>query len=339
MSSKRYSEIDIARGIGILLVVLGHSLKQTEMDTTGIRVLDCLIYSFHMPLFFVLSGFVSVRVMRMKDIGERLEYIKGRAVRLLVPYFAIGLIYIPVKLKLADYAVKPFTAADIAKILIGQNPDVSLWFLYVLFVICAITGLFVNEVNFRSIWYGTFALCAASWWVNIPLRTPKYLFFFLTGIWLRLKVEDTEKDGSGPLLEGQTITAVLSLAAFIIFNRYYFRTGISILRLPASVCGIFLTLWFSSLLDRKAKNARLTRSLRYLGLISMDIYILHEPVMTAAKILFWYNTELDYIPCTILIFLCAVLIPIPVSKWIIRKVPVLRLLLFGEKKKAGKAEG
>lgn len=43
----RYKEIDIAKGIGITLVVLGHL-------TTP---LHDYIYAFHMPLFFVLSGF------------------------------------------------------------------------------------------------------------------------------------------------------------------------------------------------------------------------------------------------------------------------------------------
>lgn len=47
---KRLIWIDNAKGIGILLVVLGH--------TYGIPVqLHHIIYSFHMPLFFILSGY------------------------------------------------------------------------------------------------------------------------------------------------------------------------------------------------------------------------------------------------------------------------------------------
>ncbi len=48
--SKRLDFIDIAKGIGIILVVTGHLLPVAA----GLHV---LIYSFHMPLFFFLSGF------------------------------------------------------------------------------------------------------------------------------------------------------------------------------------------------------------------------------------------------------------------------------------------
>lgn len=50
MKQKRTSWIDVARGIGIILVVYGHALSADS--------LRFLIYSFHMPLFFLLSGLV-----------------------------------------------------------------------------------------------------------------------------------------------------------------------------------------------------------------------------------------------------------------------------------------
>ena len=45
MEKKRLEYIDIARGIGIVLVVLGHCLSQLDGS------LRTFIYSFHMPLF------------------------------------------------------------------------------------------------------------------------------------------------------------------------------------------------------------------------------------------------------------------------------------------------
>lgn len=44
-----YDEIDIAKGIGILLVVIGHSINSDS-------ILQTYIYMFHMPLFFIMSG-------------------------------------------------------------------------------------------------------------------------------------------------------------------------------------------------------------------------------------------------------------------------------------------
>jgi fucose 4-O-acetylase-like acetyltransferase len=385
MSGKEhYTEIDIARGIGILFVVLGHAVKQTQVSAVWIRIVTYIVYSFHMPLFFLLSGFVAVRILRMQTFGERLRYIGNRAVRLLVPYFVIGALYIPVKLKLSAYAVTPFTAADIPKMLIGQNPDVSLWFLYILFVITAIAALFVNEDNFRSILYGSFALSAASYWANISYRTPKYFFFFLLGFWVRLKFEDSEKEGNPDVMQGQGLMAAVVLVFDVFCIAFLYRTTIMVTMVLTTLSGIYLVLWFSTRLvyGRAAGNSasdavktagssgpdaagaagssasdavktagssgpaavtpegdtagrrpgKAALLLQGLGLMSMDIYILHEPVVTVLKLVFWNRLGWNYILCTALFFILGVLIPIPVSRWLIRPVPLFRFLLFGELK-------
>lgn len=48
--TKRYAWIDCMKGIGIILVVLGHIYRDNYVGLW--------IYSFHMPLFFMLSGYL-----------------------------------------------------------------------------------------------------------------------------------------------------------------------------------------------------------------------------------------------------------------------------------------
>ena len=50
----RIEWIDIAKGFGILLVILGHTIAY---DCS--HIVYNSIYSFHMPLFFFLSGVMS----------------------------------------------------------------------------------------------------------------------------------------------------------------------------------------------------------------------------------------------------------------------------------------
>jgi fucose 4-O-acetylase-like acetyltransferase len=45
---KRIEWVDTAKGIGILLVILGHTIL--------LPFISVPIYAFHMPLFFLLSG-------------------------------------------------------------------------------------------------------------------------------------------------------------------------------------------------------------------------------------------------------------------------------------------
>ncbi|AOZ68812.1 hypothetical protein LPB142_05335 [Rhodobacter xanthinilyticus] len=59
--TSRDLSLDIARGLGIVLVVFGHALRGLVsagfVDDSGWSVpVDYLIYTFHMPLFFVISG-------------------------------------------------------------------------------------------------------------------------------------------------------------------------------------------------------------------------------------------------------------------------------------------
>ena len=69
----RKNWIDAAKGYGMILVILGHI---TEYSPVGM-----IIYSFHMPLFFFLSGYLfSVK----RSFGE---FAHNKTRRLIVPYF------------------------------------------------------------------------------------------------------------------------------------------------------------------------------------------------------------------------------------------------------------
>lgn len=76
---------------GILLVVLGHST-----NNGGIPFFSKWIYSFHMPLFIFISGFLFY--LTTKDICNinLYEFIKKKFVRLILPYIIISSIaYLP----------------------------------------------------------------------------------------------------------------------------------------------------------------------------------------------------------------------------------------------------
>lgn len=67
---KRYKYLDVARGIGLMLVVISHSCG-----------LNSYLINFYIPLFFVLSGYT---YKSGRSYGEN---VIKKAKRLLVPYF------------------------------------------------------------------------------------------------------------------------------------------------------------------------------------------------------------------------------------------------------------
>lgn len=56
--NNRIEWIDMAKGYGVILVILGHF---------GLEKLGYWIYSFHMPLFFFLAGYVFKEKLKIKD--------------------------------------------------------------------------------------------------------------------------------------------------------------------------------------------------------------------------------------------------------------------------------
>lgn len=74
---------DNAKAIGIFLMVLGHNALAND------GVFD-FIYSFHMPLFFILSGYFSSAKQELF-----LPYLKKNVKALLVPYVVFYLLTLP----------------------------------------------------------------------------------------------------------------------------------------------------------------------------------------------------------------------------------------------------
>ena len=77
--ARRTRWIDIAKGLGIFFIVLGHSLSP------GFWV--SFVFLFHVPLFFFLSGYLH------KPQPNLQQYLRKKAFYLLVPYAAFLIVY------------------------------------------------------------------------------------------------------------------------------------------------------------------------------------------------------------------------------------------------------
>lgn len=81
--NQRDVTIDIVKGMAILFVVIGHLLQYNTADGSH-GVCFNWIYSFHMPLFMLLSGYVAA--FNRDKIKDFHSFICKKAVQLLLPY-------------------------------------------------------------------------------------------------------------------------------------------------------------------------------------------------------------------------------------------------------------
>ena len=81
MSKDRILWLDTLKVMAIYLVVLGHIVSTTYQPN-----LKGIIYSFHMPLFFMISGYLN---------KDKRNAIKANVFALIVPYVLLCVLYFP----------------------------------------------------------------------------------------------------------------------------------------------------------------------------------------------------------------------------------------------------
>lgn len=85
--SNRIAEIDIAKGLGMIFVVYAHIVLAEPALT--------VIYSFQMPLFFILSGMV----MNVSKYSSVVELFKNKFKKMMLPYYffcILGVIFVAI---------------------------------------------------------------------------------------------------------------------------------------------------------------------------------------------------------------------------------------------------
>lgn len=140
MTVKRIKYIDITRGIAICMIVLGHTIVYSN----HLRGLYQFLYSFHVVLFFVISGMI----FKIKKEQKITDIIQKKFQRIMIPYFIWSFLFlIPYLIAGQDVGNSLSTTSSFnintqfLNILYGNGnlsalkQNSSLWFLPALFTI------------------------------------------------------------------------------------------------------------------------------------------------------------------------------------------------------------
>lgn len=150
--NRRIVWVDAVRGIGIMLVVLGHMAIP--------HLAKLFIYSFHMPLFFFISGYLNKRSFSVRWCVRKFD-------TLIVPYWAYGVI-----IMWAMSAIGRWEWSEMLERMIkGVGVD-PLWFLICLFFTEIIGGIIVKKTEANAMMLVIMLLMGV---VGVVL--PKYMAF------------------------------------------------------------------------------------------------------------------------------------------------------------------
>lgn len=324
---ERLTYIDNLKGFLILLVVLGHVIqKMYSPEHFDNNLIFRMIYSFHMALFFMVSGFVTkFAPISIEVLKQRLA---KRFMQLVIPFIVWGIVW-------------HFTFNETTLLGFFKSPDCSLWFLWDLFWIVVVYSVSM------FLWH-IFPKIPGYIWLLISLITLKlggallgsaygvrgiadyYLFYCLGVIIGTYKEKILSRNNI-------VITGVL-LLLFVLMASVWYRVPANIpedvnqwvvllnnngaYRLGTRLvgCFAFLSLFYWT----GNKN---TKVLSYLGQRTLPIYAIHQTVIWVLAQVFINQA---YLFETILGLLISFLVVLGVSLAVMYALQLTRLtsLLF-----------
>ena len=330
---QHYLELDYLKGIGIVLVILGHSFSFTGFGLINKEkyfiyyYIFNFIYSFHMPLFFIVAGFLSNKEYKIKSF-----YI-SKIKRLLIPYIFINIVdYIPRHL-FSSFVNN--SSNSLVRVIFYSG--VATWFVYTLFVMFLIFPI-LDKYIFKKDKHHTFLwllliiniLNLEIFKINIFTlnRVVFYLIYFYFGYILKNYYEEIKKNR---YFNNNLLYIILSI--FSIFFLYKYSEN-NITKVIYPFIGFILCLKFSLLL-RRCKNVKF---LEFCGKNSLTFYLL-EPFFAAIyRVGLVKIIDLKYHYAIVILFFTLKLISICISIIVINKIKILSFL-FGNKITINKKEG
>ena len=130
-SSKQLSYIDWAKAIAIALICIGHFLP-------GGNTYKVIFYTFHVPIFAFISGFLSNAPTTLKELGKKLLKL---CTRIFIPYvvwhFISGIVAVHQELRDWNHVFKSFFFLN------GMTVwNDALWYAPSIFMVCIVFTLF-----------------------------------------------------------------------------------------------------------------------------------------------------------------------------------------------------
>lgn len=303
----RQAEIDAVKGLGIVLVVMGHGwLAQHDKGA-----LFKVIFSFHIPLFFFLSGVL------LKGDAAPLGFVLSRARGLLQPYLAVLLClgaWRGLSEWMATRQVPASSWAYVQDVLYGTGRTLppewaSMWFLPHLFVVSCVAYAVIRlcprewllwPLSAGALAAGVFSLDVARdlpWSLDLlPLSLPFVLLGHLCRNLCHGYLCGHQGPRSGRAFMGHAASLGGALIAFALLHAFFNdsidfnmrRYDHVLVSTAQALLGIYLSFGLVMLLACAGRGvARVQGVLAYLGAGSLFILMLHNVIQIRAYVLLW----------------------------------------------------
>lgn len=292
---KRELWLDALKGIAIVCVVLGHVLKgniQVDLYPRFLpeqRYAMDLVYSFHMPLFFALSGYAYFKYIN-NDSNKQDPKIKKNVINLLLLYVIYNVSLCIFKMIFSAFVNNSFSFEEVIENIF--LPTTPLWYIYILIFYYLLFWKMpkIREGSF-AVWviffiagiFGKHLLVA----VDAPtcfVRFIYYLQFFWIGNCI-YEAKNVLQNIDRRIIWITIVVAILFV--FIYWSQLLHGHDYAFFKQMCSYGMITLLLFFSLFYEsRYTVFSHLLHFLALFGEKSLYIFLLHTYFVTANRYLF-----------------------------------------------------
>lgn len=284
MEHKRIEWVDDCKGVAILLVVIGHITQSYVINNDFITYryvahsITNIIYSFHMPLFFVLSGFIAHKAYFM---DKKYAVTNKRLIKQLLNigylYLFWSYVHCVVKLIASSNVTNPITYEILLKI--PYIPIPPYWYLWVL-LWCYIIYVIIRKYNYSNMLIVVFFVLGVieSYVAMYPQLIFKWFFYFYLGTFLSIK-------GISSVI--CKIFVFASIIIYILYIYYSYENSFfvknSLLWNAVAVSGVVIVLY----LAYKVKMFNFY-IFKLLGKYCLEIYVIHAMIIAMGRTILNY---------------------------------------------------
>lgn len=290
--------VDYAKGMGIILVVYGHVARGLDSagmfnDGLAFALVDSIIYSFHMPLFFFLSGLFLSESARRGASG----LIASKIDTILYPYVLWSLLQGGIETLLSSYTNGNVT---INQVLALWNPRAQFWFLYALFLVFCVAAIIYPRERLVSNTKFTLAialLAAAAYCIWPSNGTKPFSYIFTNFVYFSFGVFFSSLRGLSKSF--WRASAIISALAFLVAQHiFHAKMGLTYdekgqYSLILALISIFFVVSICQLMEYLRHPVRW---LAYVGQASMAIYLMHIIAGSGARIVMRKFLGIESIP-------------------------------------------
>ncbi|MCG6540070.1 acyltransferase [Pseudomonas sp. KSR10] len=292
---ERNAWVDYAKAIGIILVVYGHVARGVfnaglPIEEDRYLLVDSIIYSFHMPLFFFLSGlFFYDSLMKRGKTG----LITNKVDTVVYPFIVWSLLQGSIEVVLSNYTNGEVTLGQVFSLL--WSPRAQFWFLYALFLVFVVCSFVYAKADRR--YFLPILLAFSAFYVfkqdlamgNVGSFILGNAVFFALGVWFNeIKAYFLTRFVPLTLLFG-TLFVIGQYLFHITFGLNWEVGGLPVLVL--ATVSIFFVIALSMWLGQVRMEWLL-----FIGASSMTIYLMHILAGSGIRVILSSFLGVDSIP-------------------------------------------